>query len=46
MAKTIRQALIDEVHYPLPLGFIENKIIERGLNGDTEYTVEGFRSNE
>ena len=46
MAKTIRQALIDEVHSPLPLGFIENKIIERGLNGDTEYTVEVFRSNE
>lgn len=46
MAKTIRQALIDEVHYPLPLGFIENKIIERGLNGDAEYTTEVFRSNE
>ena len=46
MAKTIRQALIDEVHYPLPFGFIENKIIERGLNGDAEYTTEVFRSNE
>lgn len=46
MAKTIRQALIDEVHYPLPLGFIENKIIERGLDGEAEYTTEVFRSNE
>lgn len=44
--KTIRQALIDEVHYPLPLGFIENKIIERGLKGEDEYTVEVFSSNE
>lgn len=44
--KTIRQALIDEVHYPLPLGFIENKIIERELDGDSEYTVEVLRSNE
>lgn len=44
--KTIRQALIDEVHYPLTLGFIENKIIERGLKGEDEYTVEVFCSNE
>ena len=44
--KTVRQALIDEVHYPLPIGFIDNKIIERGLNGSAEYTVEVFRSKE
>ena len=22
--KTIQQALIDEIHYPIPIGFVEN----------------------
>lgn len=44
--KTVRQALIDEVHYPLPLGFVENKLIERGLDGDTEYSMDVSRSPE
>ena len=35
--KTIKQALIDEIHYPIPLGFVENKMIERQLNGDDEF---------
>lgn len=35
MAKTIQQALIDEVLYPLPIGTVENIMIKRGLyNGD------------
>ena len=38
--KTIRQALIDEVHYPVPLGFVDNKLIERRLDGEGEYTFE------
>lgn len=38
--KTIMQALQDEVHYPVPLGFIENKLIERQLQGDDDYTFE------
>ena len=42
--KTVRQALVDEVHYPIPTGFIENKLIERELDGDAEYTSEVFRS--
>lgn len=44
--KTILQALVDEIHYPIPLGFIENKLIERKLNGDDEYSYEVAQSDE
>ena len=47
--KTVRQALIDEIFYPIdPLGngFIENKLIERGLDGDAQYTREVSETNE
>ena len=44
--KTIKQALIDEIHYPIPLGFVENKVIERQLSGDDEYTFEVAQSKE
>lgn len=44
--KTIKQALIDEIHYPISLGFVENKIIERQLDGDDEYTFEVAQSKE
>lgn len=44
--KTVKQALIDEIHYPIPLGFVENKMIERQLNGDDEYTFEVAQSKE
>jgi len=44
--KTIKQALIDEIHYPIPLGFVENKMIERQLDGDDEYTFEVAQSKE
>lgn len=44
--KTIKEALIDEIHYPIPLGFVENKMIERQLNGDDEYTFEVAQSKE
>lgn len=44
--KTIKQALIDEIHYPISLGFVENKMIERQLNGDDEYTFEVAQSKE
>ena len=30
--KTIQQALIDEIHYPIPIGFVENVMIKRKLN--------------
>lgn len=40
MAKTIKAALRDEIGYPLKGGFFENKLIERGINGDDDYTSE------
>lgn len=46
MSKTIREALIDEIIYPMPEGKVENKIIARGLDGDEEYTLETAKSNE
>ena len=44
--KTVRQALIDEVHYPISVGFVENKLLSRGLNPDDELTIETLKSNE
>jgi hypothetical protein len=44
MNKTIQQALIDEVHYPIPLGYIENQMIKRGLAGSAEATAEVLNS--
>ena len=44
--KTVKQALIDEIHYPIPEGFVENKLIERGLDELEGYTSELARSNE
>ena len=44
--KTIRQALVDEIHYPIPVGFVENVIIKRNLNGDDEFDYGTARSNE
>ena len=36
--KTVHQALIDEIHYPIPFGFVENVIIKRGLDGESSFT--------
>ena len=44
--KTIQQALIDEIHYPIPIGFVENVMIKRGLNSDDEFNCEIARSKE
>ena len=44
--KTIKQALLDEIHYPIPLGFVENKLIERGLEGDADYSLEVSKANQ
>lgn len=46
--KTIRQALIDEIHFPLDYSgwkFMENKLIMRGLNGEDEFTMSVGKSN-
>ena len=44
--KTILQALIDEIHYPIPVGFVENKLIERQLDGGAFFTFETAQSKE
>lgn len=44
--KTIQQALIDEIHYPIPLGFVENVLIKRNLNAEDEFYYETAHSNE
>ena len=44
--KTVRQALIDEIHYPLSEGFIENKLYARGLNPVDEINAGVLVSNE
>ena len=38
--KTVIQSLIDEVHYPLSYGTVENKVIRRGLEAGDAYTAE------
>ena len=43
--KTVRQALIDEIIYPMPEGKIDNKMIARGLKGDDEYDLEMAKSS-
>lgn len=44
--KTVLQALRDEIHYPIPIGFVENKLIERQLDGYEEFSCEIAQSNE
>lgn len=43
--KTIREALLDEIIYPIPEGLVENKIIARDLDGDSEYGYDIATSN-
>lgn len=38
MSKTILQAIVDDVHYPVSSGNLENRLITRGLDSDTEFT--------
>lgn len=44
--KTIQQALIDEIHYPIPVGFVENVMIKRGLNAEDEFSFNVANSKE
>ncbi|MGM9777393.1 MAG: hypothetical protein ACI3ZD_03540 [Prevotella sp.] len=43
--KTIREALLDEIIYPISEGKVDNKMIARGLNGDDEYDFDVANSN-
>lgn len=42
--KTIQQALIDEIHFPIGLGIIENKMILRGLTPEDEFDMDVAKS--
>lgn len=37
--KTVREALMDEILFPVPEGKVENIIIARGLDGGAEYNT-------
>lgn len=39
MAKTIREALIDEVFYPVPEGYVDNVIVKRGLSEGATFDI-------
>lgn len=43
--KTIQQALIDEIHYPIGEGFVQNRLIARGLELEDEFNAETARSS-
>jgi hypothetical protein len=43
---TVIQALTSKVHWPLPYAFVETTCIERGVNGEDEFTLEVSRSKE
>lgn len=40
MSKTTLQAIVDDVHYPVSSGNLENRLIARGLDGELTYTKE------
>lgn len=42
--KTILQALIDEIHYPIPVGHAENRLMTRGLYPCDECTPDVLNS--
>ena len=44
--KTIQQALIDEIHYPISIGYVENVIIKRGLTANAEFNFDMANSKE
>lgn len=43
--KTVIQALIDEIHYPIPFGFVENVLVKREIYPEEEFTFEMAKSN-
>lgn len=38
--KTIQQALIDDIHYPISIGYVENVMIKRGLEANAEFNFD------
>lgn len=44
--KTILQALADEIPYPLGLGFLGNRLLARGIDGDEAVNMDVLNSKE
>lgn len=44
--KTVGQALVDEIHFPIPYGFVENACIKRELSPEDEFDCEVARSSQ
>lgn len=44
MNRTVREALRDEVFYPVPEGYVENVIVRRQLNADGVYNTDVEKS--
>lgn len=45
MAKTILQALKDEIGFPIKSGFFENKLIARNINPDDEFSADTAKND-
>ena len=43
--KTVGQALVDEIHFPIPYGFVENACIKRDLEIESEFIGDIARSD-
>lgn len=43
--RTVKQALLDEIHYPISDGFVENKLIARQISGCDIFTYEVANSS-
>lgn len=37
---------MDEIHYPIPEGYVENKLLLRGLDGEGEVDMHILKCNE
>lgn len=42
--RTVKQALLDEIHYPISDGFVSNKLLSRGLSEYEEISYEIIQS--
>lgn len=38
--KTVRQAIVDEIYYPVNTGLIDNKLLARGIDPDDDFNAE------
>lgn len=42
--KTVFQALRDQIHYPIPVGYVENVCVMRELDGNADFTSDIAKS--